>query len=278
VKLAAISDTHIAPIGTGEAYWHNRHEFDTAHARLRQAVRLSAMEGAEVLVVTGDLSHYGDEDSLSEVIQELGNSPVGAFVVSGNHDILERQDAVSAAIARASATNVRLATRNWVPLGPTMALAGAELARRETEHWVESPGPLNLPDTRLAIWVAHFPVHSRLERFAANDLAYPGDASDLATIQRELRQLEPAVLVISGHLHARDTEAAYDLLEFSVGASIEPPFEIAIIDVETGPDEITVSVARRTLAPSRANKVPVLAPSHQRFRYSHARSWFELSV
>ncbi len=74
MRIAVLSDLHVAPHRAPEAYWHNRLHFETALDRLRRAIALTNEMDADALLVAGDLAHEGDEKSLDRLLQPLSKA------------------------------------------------------------------------------------------------------------------------------------------------------------------------------------------------------------
>jgi 3',5'-cyclic AMP phosphodiesterase CpdA len=272
-RIAALTDTHVAPTGEPETYWHNRHEFDTALGRVEAAARIARERDADLCVMAGDIAHHGDLESMSQVIERLDQSGIETFIVPGNHDVVGRSGAVRRALAHTRPRGVRLAGPNWTQLDAQIVLAGADLRGKGDDFWTRGPAR-HMPDTtKLAIWLSHFPVISRMERFDGAGLAYAGDARDCDRVRADLRASGVPTVVISGHLHARDAVVLPDLLEISVAASIEPPFELALVDIIRSDADFVVDVARSDLQESEAVTLPNLVSAHERYAHDAGRGW-----
>jgi hypothetical protein len=95
--------------------------------------------------------------------------------------------------------------------------------------------------TGLVVVASHFPVLSEASRVAAAGLPHPGDLVNRADLESHLRSdLRPKV-VLSGHIHVRCTTHDGPLLQYTVGALIEPPFDATIVEIDA-----TSLSARRT--------------------------------
>ena len=68
-----------------------------------------------------------------------------------------------------------------------------------------------------------------------------------ADVEARLRSDPRPKLVLSGHIHSRSSTTSGLLLQFTVGAVIEPPFDATIVEID--PDG--VSRTARRLGPSR---------------------------
>ena len=72
------------------------------------------------------------------------------------------------------------------------------------------------------------------------------------------------MVVLSGHIHAREAHAEGKVLQLSAGDLIEPPHEIAIVDVEPGLVRRRVSL----LGPRVTPRDPVLAPPDEAWAFA----------
>jgi hypothetical protein len=70
-------------------------------------------------------------------------------------------------------------------------------------------------------------------------------------------------VALSGHIHTRCSQADGTVLQLTVGALIEPPFDATVVEIE--PTQVTRSARR--LGP-RASVDPVLAPDRERWTWS----------
>jgi hypothetical protein len=93
-------------------------------ARYRSALRHCVREGVDGLALLGDLSGSGDAASLEAGLRLAARTKLTVWVVSGNHDLVEREDALAEAVRRVGAHNVRLAT----PAGEAFDGGGVRVA------------------------------------------------------------------------------------------------------------------------------------------------------
>jgi predicted phosphodiesterase len=231
-RLGVISDLHWVAGPPPEASWHNPFDFAGLPERLDRALRLFADERVDAVVVPGDLTHLGDPASTEAVARRLAKGARGpVLAVAGNHDgHLEPAEELVAGVRVAG-----------------VAIEGDDAGFR----W-------NGATLRADVLVSHFPVLSRAERLEAHGLAYP---ADLLNRDDLLEHLGRPVLVLSGHIHARESHAEGRVLQLSAGALVEAPYEAAIVDVHTSP---AFRVRRRVhlLGPPAARD-PVLAPADE---------------
>jgi hypothetical protein len=123
------------------------------------------------------------------------------------------------------------------------------------------------PETGTAVVVSHFPVLSREERLTSRGFKYAGDLANRAKLEKRVAGDGP-VVVLSGHIHAREAHASGAVLQLSAGALIEAPHEIAIVDVERGSARRRVSVLGQRVAPHD----PVFAPADETWTFA-AGEW-----
>ena len=67
---------------------------------------------------------------------------------------------------------------------------------------------------------------------AAAGLPYAGDLVNRLELEGRLRSDSRPKLVLSGHIHARCSTHDGALLQFTVGALIEPPFDATVVEIE----------------------------------------------
>ena len=127
LRLGVVADPHLAPGGIGPLSYHNEYRVEDAWPRFRLALARCAHEGVDAVALPGDLSHFGDGGSLAEGIRIAGESGLPVLAVVGNHDVLERAEALAEAIAGSGAANVRLAWPGGEPVDG-VRLAGFSVA------------------------------------------------------------------------------------------------------------------------------------------------------
>jgi predicted phosphodiesterase len=268
LRIAAISDTHLAPPGEPEASWHNRLAFETASVRLQRAMKLVGDVEADLVILLGDLTNHGDDATLDILLDHLAASPVPTFAVPGNHDAEQAAGALAEAVERARHRHVRMATPHWREVARTVSLAGSPLSATDTPGVFAVHPPVGDPSGELAIWLTHYPVYSRLDQFAAHGLRYPGDALQRDAVEMALSRGQRPVIVVSGHLHARAVLSAGTILEISASPSIEAPFEMTLLDLTiSNCGEIDIEIDHLGLDPWGVRRAPVLSPRWQRWNW-----------
>lgn len=275
MRIGLLGDTHwMTEPPASQAAWHGGGEFAGVLDRLDAALEHFAAEEVDCVVVSGDLSHRGDRESLEQVLRALRTAAAPVVVVAGNHDVGEDPDGLARALQAVGDPNLSLVG----PEGGELAgikLAGVQVG--EAEAWFgarlrEHPSVEAL-GAGPVVFVSHYPVLSLAVPVAAAGLPYPGDLLDREELATTLLRRPAPTVVIGGHVHARAAIAEGVVLQLSVGAVVEPPFECAVIDVEADSDG-GLSVRRRCirLLASAARLEPVFSPEDETWRFG-AGSW-----
>jgi predicted phosphodiesterase len=248
MRLGVVSDIHWSTDPDARGEWHGPYDFAGLAERLDGARAAFRRERVDAVVVVGDVANAGDVRSAQAALDQLG-SGLGRplLVVAGNHDCDERDDMLAGLCELLTATEVGGGRVVGVPIA-------------SDGGWFGWTGQLA---DGAALVVSHFPVLSREQRLLSRGLEYAGDLSNRAALEARVAGAGP-VVVLSGHIHARETCASGPVLQLSAGALIEPPHEIAIVDLEDG------RARRRTylLGPRVTPRDPVLAPADETWSFS----------
>jgi predicted phosphodiesterase len=274
VRLGLVSDVHMTMDPATRASWHNPYDFAGLPSRIDAVREAFRRAGVHAAVVCGDVTHAGDAESAQEALAQLEaglDRPV--LVVAGNHDLLECDDRLERSMPGGS----RMLPANPAELG-AVRLAGVPVARDAETRAARWTGAGELMDDgRVTVLASHFPVISRAERLRELGLAYPRDLGNREELYRRVAAGGPAI-VLSGHIHARESHAEGRVLQLSAGALVEAPHEAAIVDVRSW--RRFVRVRRRTveLGPPPAGPDPVLAPADETWIFAagfwrRARPW-----
>jgi predicted phosphodiesterase len=255
VRLGLVSDIHWSTDPDARGAWHGPFDFAALPGRLDRARAAFRRARVDAVVVAGDLANSGDVASARAVLDHL-SSGLGRplLVVAGNHDCDERDDMLAGLGDVLSATEVGGERVVGVPI----ASEGGCL------RWTGE-----LADG--AVVVSHFPVLSRERRLLDRGLKYARDLTNRAALADRVAGDGP-VVVLSGHIHARETSAQGTVLQLSAGALIEPPHEIAVVDIEAGRARRRVYL----LGPRVTPRDPVMAPSDETWVFD--RSGWRLDV
>lgn len=283
VALGVIADPHLSLRG-GEASWHNPYRLADAHERLDQAMTDASFADVDAFVLLGDLAHFGDRESLRRCVDGVakarGNRP--AILLSGNHDVIEPGVRLEQEIADLDDADV-VAPLHW----PAHSHAAAPFAAAGFGLVVHEV--LRLSDRRIEpfdvvartvspdapnghVVLTHFPVLSFEQRARDAQLLYAAHLSQLAPPVDPLPVGGP-VVVLSGHLHLRGVAHDGDMLQLAFAALVEPPYELARVDIESDNEGVLVDYRCVSVRVPDAPKLPVLDPDHGRWRWVAGRGW-----
>lgn len=255
MRLGVVSDLHLTLDPGAEAAWHNPFDFAGLPARIDEALAAFAAAGVDAVVACGDVTHDGDEPAARAALARLSDRvdrPV--LVVAGNHDCLERDDRLArCGAAMLDATGVEVSG---------LRVAGVAVETGDEDRMAWTGAAAAPPD----VVVSHFPVLSRAERLAERGLAYAGDLTNREELERQLTGSAP-VLVLSGHIHAREAHARGNLLQLSAGALVEAPHEVAVVDVDAEDGAVRVRRRVHVLGPPPPGPDPVFSPEHETWSF-----------
>lgn len=261
-----MTDAHLNPGGLRAPSFHNPYPTDEAPELYRMALERCVEGGADALALLGDLSHLGDLATLARALCAAAETGLPVFAVPGNHDASERADALRQAIRRVGAKNLCLATQGGEFLAEGIRMAGLSVW---SENWGLTCRTAGAP--KLSAWgdeavvlLSHYPMVSSEVRLARAGLKYAGDVEDLETVARPLLRRRAPTVVLSGHLHVRDTSAEASVLQLSFAALVEPPFEVAYLDIEEEGGRVALRRRSVPVAPSGDGaRLPVLSPARE---------------
>ena len=263
LRLGVVADVHVAPLGEPPARWHNDYDFVGAPERLRRAVAFFAEEGVDGVVALGDLTHRDDEESRLQVQSLLAGWDGPLWVVPGNHDL-----AAGLASANESADLE----------APGARLAGLDIQEADDGFRATSVLPVDSWKDDLTILASHFPLISRADELASRGLPYAGDLVARDALLAALVSRAAPTVVLSGHLHVRDACSSGSLLQLSLAALVEHPFECAIVEVSSGGDLPLVTRRAEPLATvAHAERDPLLAPATESWGFT-GEDWERVTV
>jgi predicted phosphodiesterase len=232
-------------------------------------------EGVEVIALTGDLVHHGDEESLVSVLRCCAHASVPVLVVAGNHDIAADSRSLIRAHWRAGVHGVELATSAG-ELFTDVRVAGVHVG--DAHGWfcarlAALPEPANWGQDPVVL-LSHYPALSLAAEVAANGFPYPGDLIDRSALADRLLAREAPTVVLGGHVHARASRTQGPVLQLTSGALVEAPYECAVIDVRpAGAKELLVARSSLRLLPAGGDLEPVLAEENETWRYRAGSGW-----
>ena len=194
------------------------------------------------LLVLGDLTHAGDQASADEVAQILDvGDAVGVWAVRGNHD-------------------AELTTLPW-----------SDRRHKGRIEAASRPG-----DGSVNLLVTHYPALSLEEETTRAGLRYAGDSPQALAKGAELAALPTPTLVLAGHLHVRASATRGSVLQLSFSSLIEPPHEVALVELSRVGDEASVVVRHVQVGEcAEIGVLPVLSPASERWVFGGAK-WREV--
>jgi Calcineurin-like phosphoesterase len=255
LRLGIVSDVHIGPAETPPTGWHNAYDFAGTRARLSCAVEHFNRESVDHVVLLGDLTHRGDQESLDAGATALASSTGRLWAAPGNHDAADLRRTLGVGGADRVADAVRMIVLDIEPTdrGATFcARNGPDLA-----SWGDD----------LTFFASHYPLVSRATELAALGLPYPGDLAGREHLLRALVDRPAPTIVLSGHLHIRDSTAVGPVLQLFFPALVEHPFECSILQLG---DHEGLPVLQRISIPLHSEpfvRNPVFSPAVERWEF-----------
>lgn len=258
MRIGVLSDLHCELEPTGSR-WINVFEPERLDERLDAALAWFAEARVDLILLLGDLVQYAKPGDLEHAFGRLTEADVAPVAtVNGNHD-LRLGDEFAASARR---HGVRLLQDEPLVL-TDVALAGVAAAAGPVRPQYVGRVAEWDGEASVVVVVSHFPVLSEASKVAAAGLPYAGDLVNRADLEARLAVDPRPKLVLSGHIHARCATHVGSLLQLTVGALIEPPFDATIVEVDT----VSLAVRRtaRRLGPL-AEIDPVFVGDDERWR------------
>lgn len=267
MRIGVLTDTHLAPADSPPVVWHSELLFADSGERYSRALATLAEHEPELILVLGDLTHFGDADSMDDFLARTAAASAPVLIIVGNHDVVPERDALQQSMGRLIPGGVHHLrdTRQAGSLtfqGVDVTSLGDEFTFEATNISAARPGTVVL---------SHFPVLSLEAECAAEGVRYAGDLVNREALEDAVRGSAAPSIVLCGHLHVRMTVARGAVLQLVFGALIEAPFDVAIADVEL--DEATGSVRVTQLAPELECSAAI-APREYGFRFADGQ-WSE---
>ena len=261
MRVGVLSDLHceLRPAGSRWLNPFATERLDEARRRRARMVRRRA--GRSRARARGRSCRSLDLDDLEHVLSRLAAAAVAPVAtVNGNHDL--RLGAEFGARAPAG-TGSACSTRSPLTIGG-VDLAGVEIDRGpRLPQYVGRAGGSGEEGSILLV-ASHFPVLSEASRVAGGGIPYAGDIVNRAELEAGLRAAARPTVVLSGHIHVRCSTDDGTLLQFTVGALIESPFDATIVELDPAALEVR-RTSRRLGEPAPFD--PVLAADEERRRW-----------
>jgi hypothetical protein len=198
-------------------------------------------------------------------------------IVPGNHDAEPGGVDLATAVAEFGNPRMALAT----PRGEILAgrrLAGLGIGRDEAaDRWLI--GPVEAGDWGAApvLLLSHSPLIDREAAVVAAGLRNAGTFGDPIGVLAVLTQRTGATVVLHGHFHVRDATVQGPVLQLGFAALIEPPNEVAVLELTQDDAALAIDVHRLAIEPVAAKRLPVLVPVWQRWRFEQG-AWHEIGA
>jgi hypothetical protein len=226
MRIGVLSDLHceLEPAGSR---WINVFEPEQLDERTDAALEWFSEAKVDLILLLGDIVQFANTSDLAHMFARLATADVAPLgTVNGNHDL--RLGDEFAECARKH--GIRLLHEEPLELAG-VAVSGVGVDRGPAPpQYVGQLGGWGEAD--LVVVASHFPVLSEASRVAAAGLPYAGDLVNRLDVEGRLRSDPRPKLVLSGHIHARCSTQAGPLLQFTVGAMIEPPFDATLVEID----------------------------------------------
>ncbi len=227
MRIGVLSDLHceLEPAGSR---WINVFEPELLDRRTDAALEWFSEAQVDLILLLGDSVQFANPSDLAHVFARLAAPDVAPLAtVNGNHDLRLGEAFAECALEH----GIRLLYDEPLELAG-VALTGVAVTRAPAlPQYVGRPGDWG-GEADLVVVASHFPVLSEASRIAAAGLPYAGDLVNRTDLESRLRSdLKPKV-VLSGHIHVRCSTHDGPLLQFTVGALIEPPFDATVVELD----------------------------------------------
>jgi 3',5'-cyclic AMP phosphodiesterase CpdA len=263
VRIGVLSDFHceLEPAGSR---WINVYEPEQLDRRTDAALAWFAEPRVDLILLLGDIVQFGNPSDLDHVFARLAGAEVAPLAtVNGNHDLRLGEEFAECARRH----GIRLLYEEPLELGG-IAVTGVGVDRGPAPpQYVGRPG-VGGDGADLVVVASHFPLLSEASRVAGAGLPYAGDLVNRAEVEGRLRSDPRPTVVLSGHIHVRCSTHDRSLLQFMVGAVIEPPFDATIVEIDpAGPSARRTTRRLGEIAPID----PVFAGDDERWQRSDGR-------
>ncbi|HEX4931489.1 MAG TPA: metallophosphoesterase [Gaiellaceae bacterium] len=223
MRIGVLRDLHceLEPAGSR---WINVFEPEHLDERTDAALAWFSEARVELILLLGDVVQFANPSDLEHMFSRLATANVAPLAtVGGNHDLRLGEEFADCArkhgIRLLHEEPLELVTGVGVDRGPAPPQYVGQLA-----GWGGEAG--------LVVVASHFPVLSEASRVAAAGLPYAGDLVNRLELVGRLQSDSRPKLILSGHIHARCSTHDGPLLQFTVGALIEPPFDATLVEID----------------------------------------------
>ncbi len=263
MRLGVLSDLHceLEPAGSR---WINLFEPEGLDRRVDAALEWFSEAQVDLILLLGDIVQVANPSDLAHVFARLAAADVAPLAtVNGNHDLRFGETFAECAHTH----GIRLLSEEPLELA-RVAVTGVAVDRGPAlPQYVGRSGGWG-GEADLIVVASHFPLLSEASRVAGAGLPYAGDLVNRADVEGRLRSDPRPTVVLSGHIHARCSTHDGSVLQFTVGAVIEPPFDATI--VELGATSLSARRTARRLGEIAAID-PVFAGDDERWQRTDDR-------
>jgi len=263
LRIGVLSDLHceLEPAGSR---WINDFEPEHLDRRTDAALEWFSEARVDLILLLGDIVQFANPSDLVHMFAQLATANVAPIAtVSGNHDLHLGEDFAECAHEH----GIRLLHEEPVELAGVVVTGVGVDRGPAPPQYVGRPGGWG-GEAGLVVVASHFPLLSEASRVAGAGLPYAGDLVNRADVEGELRSDRRPKVVLSGHIHARCSTHDGPLLQFTVGALIEPPFDATIVELD--PTALSVRRTARRLG-EIAPTDPVFAGDDEGWRMTDDR-------
>ena len=223
MRIGVLSDLHceLEPAGSR---WINIFEPEHLDERTDAALAWFSEANVDLILLLGDVVQFANLSDLEHMFSRLATADVAPLAtVGGNHDLRLGEEFADCARKH----GIRLLHEE-----PFELVTGVGIGRGPASpQYVGRLGGWG-GHADLVVVASHFPLLSEASRVAAAGLPYAGDLVNRPDLEGRLRSDRRPKLVLSGHIHARCSTHDGVLLQFTVGALIEPPFDATIVEID----------------------------------------------
>jgi predicted phosphodiesterase len=257
MRIGVLSDLHceLEPAGSR---WINVFEPEHLDERTDAALAWFSEARVDLILLLGDIVQFANLSDLEHMFSLLATAEAAPLAtVGGNHDLRLGDEFADCAREH----GIRLLHEE-----PFESVNGVGVSRGSAPpQYVGQLGDVGGP-ADVAVVASHFPLLSEASRVAAAGLPYAGDLVNRLDLEGRLQSDARPKLVLSGHIHARCSTHTAALLQFTVGALIEPPFDATLVEI----DGATVRRTARRLGEIAVTD-PVFAADDERWQWTGDR-------
>ena len=263
MRIGVLSDLHceLEPAGSR---WINLFEPEQLDERIDAALEWFSEAEVDLILLLGDIVQFANLSDLDHIFARLEAAEVAPLAtVNGNHDLRLGGEFAECAHKH----GIRLLYEEPLELaGVVVTGVGVDRGPAPPQYVGQTGGGEG--EGSLVVVASHFPLLSEASRVAAAGLPYAGDLVNRAEVEGLLRSVTRPKVVLSGHIHARCSAHDGPLLQFTLGALIEPPFDATVVEIDAR--GLSVRRTARRLGEIAVTD-PVFAEDDERWQWTDDR-------